>query len=148
MLGQFAPFVLAALSAAANIAVLCGGGTLAFFDKEQAAAVLKHGLLRRYPRVFASKTGSTSTGNRVVYLDGYAGPGVYADGASGSPMLVARTSGALDKIRNLHCIYVERNPAYCRQLEAHLARQTWRSASASRRIRGPLAPPSPTRSRW
>lgn len=100
---------------------------MAFFDKEQAAAVLKHGLLRRYIWVFANKTGSSSTGKRVVYLDGYAGPGVYADGASGSPMLAAKTSEALDKIRDLHCLYVEKNPDYCDQLRVHLKgiNHTW-----------------------
>jgi hypothetical protein len=42
----------------------------AFFQRKQAAAVLKHGILERYPTVFATMTGSSSRGGRVVYLDG------------------------------------------------------------------------------
>ena len=49
--------------------------TQEFFDERQGAAVIKHGILRRYLPVFAAKTGSTSAGGRVVYLDGYAGAG-------------------------------------------------------------------------
>lgn len=45
-----------------------------YFEKKQAAAVLKHGILRRYLHVFVSKTGSPA--GEVVYVDGYAGPGL------------------------------------------------------------------------
>jgi hypothetical protein len=48
-----------------------------FFKEQRPAAVLKHGILHRYLRVFASKTGSTAPGHRVAYLDGYSGPGQY-----------------------------------------------------------------------
>jgi three-Cys-motif partner protein len=56
-----------------------------FFESARPAAVLKHGILRRYVRPFVQKVGSTSKGRRVAYIDGYAGPGVYDDGAPGSP---------------------------------------------------------------
>jgi hypothetical protein len=48
-----------------------------FFRSRKSAAVLKHGILKRYPVVFAAKTGR---GNPVVFLDGYAGRGEYGDG--------------------------------------------------------------------
>jgi three-Cys-motif partner protein len=80
-----------------------------FFEEQQAAAVLKHGILRRYLHVFASKTGSASPENRVYYLDGYAGAGSYDDGTPGSPALAAQTATAISSFRNLHCIYVERD---------------------------------------
>ncbi|MGQ0773734.1 MAG: hypothetical protein ACT4NY_04840 [Pseudonocardiales bacterium] len=50
-----------------------------FFRERRAQAVFKHGILSRYPTVFASKTGVT--GRRVVLLDGYAGRGQYEDGS-------------------------------------------------------------------
>ena len=40
-----------------------------FFRSRKSAAVLKHGILKRYPVVFASMTGQS---NPVVFLDGYA----------------------------------------------------------------------------
>ncbi|MEX0832681.1 MAG: three-Cys-motif partner protein TcmP [Actinomycetota bacterium] len=80
-----------------------------FFSERRPAAVLKHGILRRYLRVFASKTGSTSAGNRVAFLDGYSGPGEYEDGTPGSPMLAAETARILANVRNLEGYYVERD---------------------------------------
>lgn len=51
-----------------------------FFRSKRAAAVLKHAILGKYVVPFAAKTGSTSTGKRVVIVDGYAGAGRYEDG--------------------------------------------------------------------
>ncbi|UUV28701.1 three-Cys-motif partner protein TcmP [Amycolatopsis roodepoortensis] len=94
-----------------------------FFQRKQAAAVLKHGVLMRYPPVFATMTGSTSDGGRVVYLDGYAGPGRYEPegdetiGAPGSPLLAVRSATTIAQwSRDLHCIFIERNPQYAENL--------------------------------
>ena len=64
-----------------------------FFKAPQAAAVLKHGILRRYLPVFVTKTGSNAS--EVVYLDAYAGPGLYDDGTPGSPALAVQTARAV-----------------------------------------------------
>jgi len=53
-----------------------------FFAQRRAAAAFKHGILERYPVVFAGKAGSITSG-RVVFLDGYAGPGRYGMGRRG-----------------------------------------------------------------
>ena len=66
---------------------------MSFFTAPQAAAVLKHGILRRYLPIFATKTGSRA--GQVVYLDGYAGPGLYDDGTEGSPALALSTAEAV-----------------------------------------------------
>lgn len=58
--------------------------TSKFHKSKQSAAVLKHALLDSYVTPFASKTGSRSEGNRVGLIDGYAGPGRYANGDEGS----------------------------------------------------------------
>lgn len=99
----------------------------AFFQKKQAAAVLKHGILERYPAVFATMTGSTSAQGRVVYLDGYAGPGRYDPedgeelGAPGSPLLAVQTATTVAKwSRLLHCVFVERNTQYAHNLRSVL----------------------------
>lgn len=100
----------------------------AFFQRKQAAAVLKHGILQRYPTVFATMTGSSSRGGRVVYLDGYAGPGRYEPelgqtvGAPGSPLLAVQTAAKVEKwSRNVHCVFVERNATYADNLRRVLA---------------------------
>ena len=101
-----------------------------FFQEKQAAAVLKHGILKRYPDVFTAKTGSAALAGKVVYLDGFAGPGRYkpeegqAEGAEGSPLLAVRTAtkaGAFH--RTLHCVFVERDPEYFENLSETLARE-------------------------
>jgi three-Cys-motif partner protein len=96
-------------------------GQSPFFRQQRPAAVLKHGILRRYLRVFASKTGSTARDRRVAYLDGYSGPGEYQDGTPGSPMLAAQTAQVLGNIRNLEGFYVEKQALEYRQLREVLA---------------------------
>jgi three-Cys-motif partner protein len=93
-----------------------------FFREHRPAAVLKHGILRRYLRVFASKTGSTARDHRVAYLDGYSGPGEYQDGTPGSPMLAADTARILGDLRDLEGFYVEKETQEYRQLCEALAR--------------------------
>lgn len=92
-----------------------------FFKEKQAAAILKHGILGRYMRTFVSKTGVKSTNNRVVYLDGYAGPGLYGDGQAGSPMLAVTTANALAGLRNVFGIYIEEDRATADELRRNLA---------------------------
>lgn len=92
----------------------------AFFKTVQGAAILKHGILRRYLAVFAAKLGSTSKGNKVVYLDAYAGPGVYDDGKPGSPALATATAEQLSKNRSLVGIYVEKKPDNLEKLREFL----------------------------
>jgi three-Cys-motif partner protein len=80
-----------------------------FFRSKRAAAVLKHAILSRYVVPFASKTGSSSPGHRVVIVDGYAGQGRYDSREAGSPALIAaaaRTPALRGK--NVECIFVEK----------------------------------------
>jgi three-Cys-motif partner protein len=90
-----------------------------FFQRQQAAAVLKHGILKRYPGVFATMAGSRS--GRVLYFDGYAGPGRYADGAPGSPLIALETARRTAAwARQVDCIFVEKKRAYADDLRAVL----------------------------
>ncbi len=90
-----------------------------FFEDQQGAAVLKHGILSRYLPIYAGKTGSTSKGHRVAYLDAYAGAGAYEDGVPGSPALAAKTAEALT-FRRIDCFMIEQDratfEALCRNL--------------------------------
>jgi hypothetical protein len=76
----------------------------AFFEREQAAAVLKHGILSRYPRMFATMAGKRT--GRVVYFDRYAGPGRYEDGAPGSPLPAIEAARETAKwAREVECLF-------------------------------------------
>jgi three-Cys-motif partner protein len=48
----------------------------------------KHEILRRYLQAWFPILASTS--GRIIYLDGFAGPGVYEDGEEGSPIIAIR----------------------------------------------------------
>jgi three-Cys-motif partner protein len=97
-------------------------GQSQFFREQRPAAVLKHGILSRYLRLFASKTGSTAPDHRVAYLDGYSGPGEYQDGTPGSPMLAVETARILGDIRNFEGFYVEKEEDSYQRLCDALAR--------------------------
>ncbi|HZM82926.1 MAG TPA: three-Cys-motif partner protein TcmP [Candidatus Limnocylindrales bacterium] len=80
-----------------------------FFITKKAAAVFKHGILSRYPVVFAAKAGMKVPGHRVSFLDGYAGRGCYDDGQPGSPLLLVASAERVDKFRAVRPIFVERD---------------------------------------
>lgn len=84
--------------------------TSKFHKSKQSAAVLKHALLDSYVTPFASKTGSRSEDNRVGLIDGYAGPGRYANGDEGSGSLLLRKAKELAEMnspRQVECHFVE-----------------------------------------
>ena len=97
-----------------------------FFTKIQPAAVLKHGILRRYFPVYARKTGSRSKDRKVAYLDCFAGPGVYDDGSPGSPAHAVDTARAItdadspDGKYRVEGYLIEKDPAAYRTLCSYL----------------------------
>jgi three-Cys-motif partner protein len=91
-----------------------------FFEKRQGAAFLKHALLGRWARIFASMTGSTAPEARVVYVDPYAGPGTYKDGSEGSPAIAIDTAELLGELRYIDGIFVEKDPKSYRALKEYL----------------------------
>lgn len=78
-----------------------------FFRERRAQAVFKHGILSRYPTVFAAKTGRR--GRQVMFVDGYAGRGRYEDGSDGSPALLVQSAERVQSFRDVGGIYVERD---------------------------------------
>jgi three-Cys-motif partner protein len=88
-----------------------------FFVSKRAAAVFKHAVLDQYLVPFASKIGKYAPGGRVVYIDGYAGPGRYKDNTKGSPALVLEHAESMADYRTLECLFVERSRADFRRLK-------------------------------
>lgn len=93
-----------------------------FFDVRKTPAVVKHGLLARYCPAFASKAGSL-TGNRVTFLDGYAGAGCYEDGSPGSPTVLADAARSVSNNREVEAIFIEKDAATYAKLEQVLAQR-------------------------
>ena len=81
-----------------------------FHKSKKSAAVLKHAIIDSYATPFASKTGSRSKDNRVAFIDGYAGPGRYADHSEGSGAMLLRKAKELAIMRSprkVECHFVE-----------------------------------------
>ncbi|MFG1696694.1 three-Cys-motif partner protein TcmP [Nonomuraea sp. NPDC049309] len=91
---------------------------MAFFDDKKAAAILKHAILKQYVPPFASKVGKFSQGNRVAFIDGYAGEGRYQDGREGSPALLIRTARSSSPGRKIECMFVEKDRNCLEKLKA------------------------------
>ncbi|NME80096.1 three-Cys-motif partner protein TcmP [Rhodococcus sp. 105337] len=95
-----------------------------FHKSKKSAAVLKHAIIKQYAMPFASKTGSTSTGNRVAFIDGYAGPGRYDDGAEGSGAMLLKTAhdlAAMRSARRAELHFVEQDPDTVARLRSVVA---------------------------
>jgi three-Cys-motif partner protein len=65
----------------------------------------------------ASKNGKNVDGNRVVFLDGYAGRGEYKEGEPGSPLLLSRCAEFVSGYRQVLGFFVEQDPDNYANLE-------------------------------
>lgn len=82
-------------------------GSDGFFETRNPQAVLKHGILTRYAYYFAGRAGQ-ATGERVAFIDGFAGEGRYEDGSDGSPLLLAAQAERAGLIkRDIKLAFVE-----------------------------------------
>lgn len=84
--------------------------TAKFHDHKKSAAVLKHEIIGSYVVPFAQKTGLNSPGNRVAFIDGYAGPGRYKNGDEGSGAMLLRQARGRAPGRAVECHFVESHP--------------------------------------
>ncbi|BCJ59734.1 three-Cys-motif partner protein TcmP [Micromonospora endophytica] len=94
---------------------------VAFFESKKAAAILKHAILNQYIEPFTMKAGKYSAGNRVAFIDGYAGEGRYEDNQEGSPALVLSKARRIQAQRNLECYFVEHDAATLEKLRSVIA---------------------------
>lgn len=95
-----------------------------FHKTKKSAAVLKHEIIDQYATPFASKTGKYSPGGRVAFIDGYAGPGRYDDGAEGSGAMLLRKAhelAAMASPRQVELHFVEQDPDTAAKLRGVVA---------------------------
>lgn len=89
-----------------------------FFTERKPAAVMKHGILRHYTKVFTTMLGSRV--DEVWVIDAYAGPGEYeGDGttpaAPGSPRIVCDVADSVSNC-TVRGYFIEQDPAQAAQL--------------------------------
>jgi three-Cys-motif partner protein len=89
--------------------------TAKFFKARQDAAFVKHTILGDYLVPYVTKAGSRT--RRVVYVDGYAGPGVYEDETPGSPAIAMETAQKLKSTRQFRGHFIEQDPNFAAELQ-------------------------------
>ena len=70
----------------------------------------KHKILKEYLKAWIPIIGSTS--NTSIFLDGFAGPGIYKGGEIGSPIIAIKTARDhkyLERIKNMNFIFIEKD---------------------------------------
>ena len=60
------------------------------WDKSPHTAA-KHNILRKYVQAWSAILAQGSFHRRIIYIDGFAGPGEYIGGEDGSPIIVLRS---------------------------------------------------------
>jgi three-Cys-motif partner protein len=82
----------------------------------------KHLLLRRYLDCWFPILGRYN--NRINYIGGFSGPGEYADGEKGSPIIAIESakshveSGTVSPEVDVNFIFIDRNEAFIHHLES------------------------------
>ncbi len=95
----------------------------------------KHLLLKRYLDRWFPILGKYN--QRINYIDGFAGPGEYEDGESGSPLLAIEAAkyhvehGTLAPNVEINFMFVEARPDYAQHLQTKLNSLTCRRSSRS-----------------
>jgi three-Cys-motif partner protein len=101
------------------------GGPAFFREVRQSAAILKHGVFRRYLGTFAGMVGAYSHLHQVGFIDGYAGSGVYCDDSGaehpGSPQIALDVARGL-RDRVLLPTFIERGAEQFRSLASVVER--------------------------
>lgn len=91
-----------------------------FFNERKEWSEIKHRLLEKYLQPYCYKLGSWN--KEIIYVDGFAGPGIYRDGSRGSPLIAADWARRFQRENRrfiLRCISVEQNKAYFEELCRH-----------------------------
>ena len=87
------------------------------FQELQEWSERKHELVIKYLEGFVRILGGSTRG-AIYYVDGFAGPGIYDDGAKGSPIRAAEYAQTLsNKQYQLRCINIEDNPKHFHNLD-------------------------------
>lgn len=88
-----------------------------FFDEQEGQSEAKARIVQKYLKAWADVILAQSHVNKIAYIDLFAGPGRYKDGASSTPLLVLETALKEDKIRkSLVTLFNDRNSEHTSKL--------------------------------
>jgi len=89
---------------------------------------MKHRILRLYLNPWISKISMVES--RLLFVDGFAGPGVYPDGSNGSPLIamnmadkmLSSSEGINDRVESFDCVFIEADDDNYAKLENSVSR--------------------------
>lgn len=101
---------------------MSGRYTTKFFERASTQSQVKHKVLEAYLVPWSTKLGSRHS--RIWYVDGFAGPGQYNDGSSGSPKFALEQSLRLSTRgqAKLQCLFMDKSREHARSLLGLAAR--------------------------
>jgi three-Cys-motif partner protein len=89
-------------------------------------------IIRQYLVRWFQILGRSGLGSRLVYIDGFAGPGKYKDGLQGSPIAALEAAkaailqaGAALKAKEFCFLFVEKEPEFAEHLRSLITEQQW-----------------------
>src|ERR1700694_1575435 len=80
-----------------------------FFEGKRPWSKIKDEVLEKYMTPYLAKV--NTRGQPILLIDGYAGPGIFEDGAQGSPLIMCERAGERAK-DNYHAIFVNNKKKY------------------------------------
>ena len=86
---------------------------------------MKHRILSLYLKPWIRKVSKVNS--RLLFVDGFAGSGIYPDGTRGSPMIamdvadevLSENDSVSNRVEEFECIFVEKDEGYYRELKKH-----------------------------
>ena len=97
-----------------------------FFLGKRPWSLLKDRVLKDYMTPYLAKV--ARLGHPILLIDGFAGPGEFVDGSSGSPLIMCEAAEQYVP-RRYHAVFVNRNPVFHRQLSEALQQRGWLGAA-------------------
>ena len=81
--------------------------------------IAKHEILKEYLKAWIPILGRTA--EQIIFLDGFAGPGIYTGGQEGSPIIAIQTaldSNSIKSIKNIHFHFIEKDEMRYKKLNS------------------------------
>ena len=97
-----------------------------FFEGKRPWSVIKDQVLSSYMSPYLAKV--KSLGKRILLIDGFAGPGVFDDHSSGSPLVMCQAAEKFAK-GNYQAYFFNKKPHFHEKLTSVLEKQGWLGAA-------------------
>jgi three-Cys-motif partner protein len=100
-----------------------------FFEGKRLWSKIKDEVLENYMTPYLAKV--NTRGQPILLIDGYAGPGIFEDGAHGSPLIMCEKAEEWAK-GNYHAIFVNNKRKYHERLLREIQQRGWLNAAEPR----------------